>query len=1680
MKQKSIKLLSFLLTLVMCISAIPVYQLPVVATNDAFSDYAILPLRIINISQKAGGSYSHQGTNNVDFTTSQYLYAPFDCKVVYTDTSYGGGNAVVIQSVNKVHFADGSYDYMTVSSAHCNNISDAVKKKNNGTTIKQGEKYYHTGTYGNVTGEHTHFCVARGKYAGYYKNSYGRWQLKNSLLPSNAFFITTDTKIYNGGGYTWKKLSDPKPVTPKISLSPSGDVAVNTPVTASWAKATGATGYKVYINNSQVTTTTGTSYSFKAAEAKKYEVSVYAYNSKYTSAVSNKLSVTAHKPLNITFVNWDDTPLTESAILVNYGGTAVAPPVPVREGYTFIGWDKSFSNVKEDMIVRAQYKINTYTVRFLDSKGNELSKQKVEYGSSAVEPENKNIPTGYTFLGWSTDAYQTVKEDLDVYGVYDWGNRQLPIYAQITSATRQDDGYYVYFDLTNYPDSITRGRAVISLKTTEGKLVDTTESAAFSIPKNGTKTGMEVFIPCDAAATKVEVVIVNSYSSGVPISQMVSSDISSGLAWSAWSEDEPEEGIYSQKESRQEYRYQDKQYSTATSRTKDGWTLYNTTSTTSSGTTTSQISSFSNEAQTRTVTTRKVTNYKDQKYYKYNHYYTSNNGSGQAATSPVKYSGWVLHETGWSTSPFSTSGTSNAGGTKYSGTACSKCGFKWWYNQSTKTEKVANGTTTYYDYTDTFYTYHFYKWDAFSDWSDQQVTATADRNVEERTVYRYKGRFNDSGVENNTGLMRTAEGSLGAAFAGKQLTLFIYKVDEASDYTNEFIGQTVTDENGDYSFSYMLREEPSAKTGDMTVAIGIEGSNNIMIIDTIEAPKPTYEVNFYLDGQKIGETQSVQKGTAAVLPENPEKEGYTFVGWNADTTNIQANTDVSAMFVRNKYTVVFVDFVAETVNVKEFYHGDVLTPPEMLPITGYNFAGWNELVGEDAVVTENMVLTAKYDKETYTVSFYDYDNNLISTQTVEYGEAAQEPDAPDVQNREFEYWDSNEDFRDVTEDIVVRAVYVFDETCKIPTADIRTGEYYEEQSVALSCDSENAVIYYTTDGSDPRENDADSTVAIYSEPIKIDQSCVLKFYATAMNMNDSELVSETYAINNGNSESGLMLYSEIPEIVLNNLDKYSLKNATGYRYKDIISTDSESEAALLESTGWTFLSLEESDWSDWSMTQDAPKNSVAVYETKDPDPVDTPFYKYSHWKYTNEGETICSPVEVEGMEGEWEYIELANSLSITAFYSNAPVYTYNGEKWYSQTLITKGVVPDYILYRYKVQTKSYYKWTDWTLTAPISGDDRENETAPVFYYSIPVMHIVTVHPLWEDNDAFSVFAYDGDIVSIGNNFYNADGYDISEYYLDAEKTTAIDLDTHPITESIDIYPTYAPKTFSITFKYENGEVIDTQTVSYCENAIEPYVEIPEGKVFVGWDSDNYLGVDSDAVITAIIKSENEISTVYLTRDSVRLYVDSMIQLKAYTSIEDTTITWSSSDYDVADVTESGLVSALSSGIAVITAMTPDRMKATCTVIVEGDDSSIITLSEDATIGFDNVGYIRGIKAGSNSVDEVAAQFNNSNLIFKSPSGEVLSGAMLVTTGTVVELRVNGILIDSHIVVITGDVNCDGKINNRDVSYVSRYLVNKENADYEYQLIALDTNGDGRVNNRDAAMLSRYLVGKETI
>ncbi len=75
-----------------------------------------------------------------------------------------------------------------------------------------------------------------------------------------------------------------------------------------------------------------------------------------------------------------------------------------------------------------------------------------------------------------------------------------------------------------------------------------------------------------------------------------------------------------------------------------------------------------------------------------------------------------------------------------------------------------------------------------------------------------------------------------------------------------------------------------------------------------------------------------------------------------------------------------------------------------------------------------------------------------------------------------------------------------------PTFSVPGGAYYTAQSVELSCDTEGATIYYTTDGSDPT---SESTV--YSGPISV--SSTTRISAIAIKGSDvSEIAVATYTI----------------------------------------------------------------------------------------------------------------------------------------------------------------------------------------------------------------------------------------------------------------------------------------------------------------------------------------------------------------------------------------------------------------------------------------------------------------------------------------------------------------------------------------------------------------------------------------
>ena len=121
----------------------------------------------------------------------------------------------------------------------------------------------------------------------------------------------------------------------------------------------------------------------------------------YAQASCNINIVAKTSSYTVKFVDWDGTTLKIEQ--VKQGGAATAPANPTRDGYTFTGWDKDFSNVQSDLIVIAQYTKNIvyYTVTFLDWDGTELHTEQVEQGKDAVGPEIDLVRDGYTFTGWS-------------------------------------------------------------------------------------------------------------------------------------------------------------------------------------------------------------------------------------------------------------------------------------------------------------------------------------------------------------------------------------------------------------------------------------------------------------------------------------------------------------------------------------------------------------------------------------------------------------------------------------------------------------------------------------------------------------------------------------------------------------------------------------------------------------------------------------------------------------------------------------------------------------------------------------------------------------------------------------------------------------------------------------------------------------------------------------------------------------------------------------------------------------------------------------------------------------------------------------------------------------------------------------------------------------------------------
>ena len=168
-------------------------------------------------------------------------------------------------------------------------------------------------------------------------------------------------------------------------------------------------------------------------------------------------------------------------------------------------------------------------------------------------------------------------------------------------------------------------------------------------------------------------------------------------------------------------------------------------------------------------------------------------------------------------------------------------------------------------------------------------------------------------------------------------------------------------------------------------------------------------------------------GGDAVPPADPEREGYTFTGWDTDYTNVTANLTVQALYEQQLFSITWENWDGEVLEVDEnvpygempSYDGDEPTRPATAE-NEYTFDGWAPTVSP---VTGDVTYTAQFTESAraYVIRWENWDGELLEEDSIVYGEMptydGDTPERPDEDVTTFTFSEWSPEVEPVTGDI---------------------------------------------------------------------------------------------------------------------------------------------------------------------------------------------------------------------------------------------------------------------------------------------------------------------------------------------------------------------------------------------------------------------------------------------------------------------------------------------------------------------------------------------------------------------------------------------------------------------------------------------------------------------------------------
>ena len=203
-----------------------------------------------------------------------------------------------------------------------------------------------------------------------------------------------------------------------------------------------------------------------------------------------------------------------------------------------------------------------------------------------------------------------------------------------------------------------------------------------------------------------------------------------------------------------------------------------------------------------------------------------------------------------------------------------------------------------------------------------------------------------------------------------------------------------------------------------------------------------WEINQYTitvkpENGKADITITQDYGTPITAP-TLTRDGYQFNGWDKAFPTIMPaeNMTITAKWVVNQYTITFDTAGGSAVAPITQNYGTAITAPANPTREGYTFIGWDKAIPA-TMPAENMIITAKWKVNQYTITFDTAGGSEIAPITQDYGTAITAPADPTREGYTFIGWDKAIPATMPAKDLTITAQW---RDIAVPTGEIKIAE----------------------------------------------------------------------------------------------------------------------------------------------------------------------------------------------------------------------------------------------------------------------------------------------------------------------------------------------------------------------------------------------------------------------------------------------------------------------------------------------------------------------------------------------------------------------------------------------------------------------------------------------------------------